>query len=117
MKGKDAWGFDPAAMMDRMKAEKKKDKTFNREMLNDYLNEIDEPILLMDGFDEAFIGISQRINEPILAVYSYDKMVDLLMARDGMDDEEAMEFIDYNCVGAWIGERTPVIVRNILSEY
>ena len=85
----------------------------NREMLNDYLNEIDTEILLMDGFDEAFIGTSQRINEPVLAVYSYDKLVDLLMTRDGMDDEQAMEFVEYNCVGAWIGERTPIIVRSL----
>lgn len=82
----------------------------SREKLNDYLNEIGEPILLMDGFDEACIGLSQRMNEPMLAVYSYEKMVDLLVERDGMDAEEAMEFIDFNCVGAWIGERTPIIV-------
>ena len=87
----------------------------NREMLNDYLNEIDTEILLMDGFDEAFIGTSQRINEPVLAVYSYDKLVDLLMTRDGMDDEQAMELVEYNCVGAWIGERTPIIVRSLNS--
>ena len=67
----------------------------------------------MDGFDEACIGLSQRINEPMLAVYSYEKMVDLLVKRDGMDAEEAMEFIDFNCVGAWIGERTPIIVMPI----
>jgi len=84
-----------------------------REELTGYLEEIDEDILLMDGFDEACIGHSQRINEPVLAVYSYDKMVEVLMTRDGMDDEEAMEFIEYNCVGAWIGERTPIIVRSL----
>jgi hypothetical protein len=67
----------------------------------------------MDGFDEAFIGTSQRINEPMLAVYSYDKMVDLLMDRDGMEVDEAMEYIEYNCVGAWIGEQTPIIVRSL----
>ena len=87
----------------------------SREKLNDYLNEIGEPILLMDGFDEACIGLSQRMNEPMLAVYSYEKMVDLLVERDGMDAEEAMEFIDFNCVGAWIGERTPIIVMPIYS--
>jgi hypothetical protein len=90
--------------------------TINRELLNDYLNELGEPILLMDGFDEACIGISQRINEPMLAVYSYDKMVDLLVVRDGMDVDEAMEFVDFNCVGAWIGERTPIIVRSVNSN-
>lgn len=116
MVGQDALGFDPADMMTQMKAAKK-EMIINREVLNDYLNEVDEQILLMDGFDEAFIGISQRINEPVLAVYSFDKMVNLLMIRDGMEDEEAMEFIEYNCIGAWIGERTPIILRDIFSEY
>jgi len=69
-----------------------------------------ETVLLMDGFEEAFIGYSQRINEPVLAVYSWEKMVDICMTRDGMTDVEAMEYIDYNCLGAWVGEQTPIIV-------
>ena len=88
--------------------------TTTREQLTEYFKGIDEEVLLMDCFDEACIGYSQRINEPVLAVYSYDKMVEVLMTRDGMDDEEAMEFIEFNCVGAWIGERTPTIVRSLL---
>jgi hypothetical protein len=64
----------------------------------------------MDGFDDAIIGYSQRINDPILAVYSWDLMVKVLMERDGMSDEEAMDYIDFNCLGAWVGEQTPIIV-------
>lgn len=81
-----------------------------RERINEILLQQDENALLMDGFDEALLGFSQRINEPLLAVYSYSKMMDLLMERDGMTDEEAMEYIDYNCVGSWVGEQTPIIV-------
>lgn len=32
--------------------------------------------------------------------YSYDKMAECLMQQDGMDFEEAAEFIDYNTVRA-----------------
>ena len=85
----------------------------NREQIDRHLKNIGESALLMDGFDEACIGFSQRINEPILAVYSYLKMVDTLIERDGMDYEEATEYIDYNCLGAWIGEQTPIIVMPI----
>ena len=85
----------------------------NREQINQYLENIGESALLMDGFDEACIGFSQRINEPMLAVYSYLKMVDTLIERDGMDYEEATEYIDYNCLGAWIGKQTPLIVMPI----
>ena len=81
-----------------------------RKRINDFFIERDESILLMDGFDEAFIGHSQRINEPMLAVYSWEKMVDVCVKRDGMTYDEATEYIDYNCIGAWVGERTPIIV-------
>jgi hypothetical protein len=72
------------------------------------LADLEEDILLMDGFDDAIIGYSQRINDPTLAVYSWELMVKILMERDGMTDEEAMDYIDFNCLGAWVGERTPI---------
>lgn len=72
-------------------------------------------LLLMDGFEDAFIGYTTRINEPNTAVYDYGKMVQTLMFRDSMSAEEAEEYIEYNCQGAWVGEQTPHIVRG-LSE-
>ncbi len=87
----------------------------NRQQIEDFFEDTGMKVLLMDGFDEALIGTSQRINEPMLAVYSYDMMLDLLMDRDGMEVDEAMEYIEYNCVGAWIGEQTPIIVRSLNS--
>ena len=77
------------------------------------LKERDISLLLMDGFDEAFIGFSQRINEPELAVYDYELMVATLVNRDGMTPEDAEEYIEFNCIGAWVGEQTPVIVRGL----
>ena len=73
-------------------------------------DENDSP-LLMNGFEQALIGFGQRINEPLLAIYSWSEMVKVLMTRDGMSDEEAIEYISYNCQGAWVGERTPIIVE------
>lgn len=85
-----------------------------REIISEAFMEMDDPdALLMDGFDEAFIGWSQRINEPRLAVYSWELMMKVLMDRDSMTDEEAEEYISYNCTGAWVGERTPIIVMPI----
>ena len=81
-----------------------------RNNINQALEQMGENALLMDGFDEAIIGFSQRINEPVLAVYSFEKMMAVCMKRDGMTDEEAEEYISYNCIGAWVGEKTPIIV-------
>jgi len=85
--------------------------------VRDVLSELDENVLLMDGFDDAVIGVGKRINCPLLAIYDYNKMVDICVSRDGMDHEEAMEYIEYNCIGAWVGKGTPIIMNSIESLY
>jgi len=84
-----------------------------RTEIDEMLTERGLTLLLMDNFDEAFIGFSQRINEPELAVYDYELMVATLVNRDGMSPEEAEEYIEFNCIGAWVGEQTPIIVRGL----
>lgn len=87
--------------------------SLTRKDIHDYLESRGETVLLCDGFDEAFIGLSQRINEPLCAVYSYDKMIDVLMKRDGMEHEDAIDYLDFNVLGAWVGEQTPIIVTSM----
>lgn len=77
------------------------------------LEDMEMSLLLMDNFDEAFMGYTTRINEPEVAVYDYDKMIQVCMSRDGMTYDEAEEYIDYNCQGAWVGEQTPYIMRRL----
>jgi len=77
------------------------------------LVDADMNLLLMDGFEDAFIGYTTRMNQPDCAVYDYDKMVRVLMFRDSMSLDEAEEYIEYNCQGAWVGEQTPYIVRGL----
>ena len=84
-----------------------------RNQIHEALLEIDESALLLDGFDEAFIGLTHRINHPVLAVYSWEKMVDVLVERDEMEYEDAVEYIDFNVLGAWVGEGTPIVVMPI----
>jgi hypothetical protein len=84
---------------------------YTRDDIQTYLEEIGETVLLADGFEHAFLGTTQRMNEPLLAVYSYPLMIETLMLRDGMTYTEAAEYIDFNVAGAWVGEQTPVIVH------
>lgn len=65
--------------------------------------------LLADGFDMALIGISCGI-EP-RAVYDVNKMVRILEERDGMSQEDAWEFIEFNVLGAYVGEKTPLYIK------
>jgi hypothetical protein len=43
-----------------------------------------------------------------VAVYSIPKAIDLLVTRDGMSAEEAEEYLEFNSIGAWVGDETPV---------
>ena len=66
-----------------------------------------------DGFESCIIGLVQRFGwEPIIA-YDYDKCVNLLMQRDGMSYEEAVEFMEFNVTGAWVGEGTPAFISTV----
>ena len=71
--------------------------------------EYNEDALLADGFEEALIGVAERINLSV-AAYDVDKIITILMERDGMTDEEAIEYFEFNIRGAWMGEHTPVYI-------
>ena len=75
------------------------------------VEEINPEALLCDGFDEAIIGMAERINLGPVVAYDVDKMLEIMVKRDGMTYEEAMEYFDYNILGAWMGENTPVYIQ------
>ena len=64
--------------------------------------------LLADGFEDAVIGITEGMN--VVAVYDYESCVHILTEQD-MSYEEAVEYMDFNVTGAYVGEKTPVFVR------
>lgn len=68
-----------------------------------------ENLLLADGFDDAFIGYDLAKSR---AVYDSDKCVQLLVAG-GMSSDDAVEFFDFNVLGAYVGEKTPLFVRTV----
>ena len=69
-----------------------------------------EDALLADGFEDAFIGVAERCSRPTLAVYDAERCIGILMARDGMTEEGAVEFFNFNTLGAWGGEHTPLFL-------
>ena len=67
---------------------------------------VDTVPLLADGFDEALVGVLRRCGQPEILAYSYEKAVEILVDR-GATHEEAVEHLEFNVVGAWVGEGTP----------
>lgn len=60
-----------------------------------------------EEFDAALLGPLRRCGQPTIAAYSYQRAVDVLMQQEGMTHEEAVEWMEYNVIGLWIGEHTP----------
>ncbi len=83
--------------------------------LHERLAEVDPEILLADGFDEAFLGLVRRCGQPTVALYDRDLAV-LILTRKGMSLEEAQEFFEFNVLGAWVGDRTPMFREHLESE-
>lgn len=73
------------------------------------LGEANSKAIVFPDLQDALIGIVQQQYRS-LALYDYDKIVDIFM-KDGMTYEEAVEFCEFNTVGTFAGEYTPIIVH------
>ena len=70
----------------------------------------DTPLLFADGFDKAIVGVSQQFNSLSVA-YDRNKCIEILMTRDNMTQLEAIEYFEYNVVGAYLGDNTPSFIE------
>tara|TARA_R100000234_G_C5001845_1_gene180669 strand:+ start:2883 stop:3203 length:321 start_codon:yes stop_codon:yes gene_type:complete len=89
------------------------------ERLEKFLKPTEEDVMLYDDYEDAFIGLGyQQYNGPI-AIYDASKCIEIL-TNNFMDDpdcndwedanEMAVEYFDYNSVGAWYGDKTPIFI-------
>jgi hypothetical protein len=78
------------------------------EEIRDTLSEGNPDAIVWDGFDEALIGIGERCGLGPVAIYDHEAMVEILMEDMTVDD--AHEYLQYNVIGAYVGEYTPIVV-------
>tara|TARA_R100001143_G_C3256840_1_gene86002 strand:+ start:227 stop:487 length:261 start_codon:yes stop_codon:yes gene_type:complete len=64
-------------------------------------------VLIADGFDKAIMGIVERFGMNPVVLYNKNKCINIMIKRDGMTEEEAIDFYYYNVVGSHMGEYTP----------
>ena len=82
-------------------------------ILKDYIEDLGiEEAVILDGLDNCAIAFDIETNK---IIYDYDKIVDHFQENDGMDYEEAIEWVDYNVVRTcqYISN-PPIISRSIL---
>jgi hypothetical protein len=65
-----------------------------------------------DGFDEAIIGVGRQFDKPDRLIYDYDKCLMILMLDQEFDQQDAIDWMDYNVLGAFIGEETPIFMMH-----
>ncbi len=81
------------------------------EQLNEMYPELE--LLQADGFDDAIIGL-----EPLSGkvIYDIDMMVQVLITQEELTWEDAVEYLDYNVLNAYVGENTPIYIQTLDNE-
>ena len=60
-----------------------------------------------DGFDDAVIGLDTQGGGVPRVVYSIELMIKNLCDKHGWEMDEAIEFLDFNVFGAYLGGGHP----------
>ena len=95
------------------------------EAIYEYLKEKSPEAILYDNCDSALIGTARLYREEQwveVAIYSYDELVqhfkeeflsneEEALSEDDAE-EEAMEWVDYNIAGGYLGIYTPLIIND-----
>lgn len=84
-----------------------------REELDAYSDATGIELVVADGHDNAIVGVVRRFNDTFV-LYDTEKVIKNLMA-DGMTHEEAVEFFEFNIVGAHV-DGCPAFLEAIAEE-
>ena len=80
----------------------------NAATFRDTISEVNPEAMIADGFDDAIVGYDSNG----CVIYSYDKCMKVLQERDGMSNEEAHEYMEFNVVNAYVGDFTTVFMHS-----
>jgi hypothetical protein len=81
----------------------------NADRVRNYCEEHEIEALFADGLDDAVIGLTRDLSSGAYrVVYDTARVVHVLMNDHGMDYDEAVEHLEHNIVGAYMGDNTPV---------
>jgi len=68
-----------------------------------------DELLKIDGFDDAIIGVEESVEQKL--IYDIDKIAEILITRDQMTEDDAYEYISFNITSAYVGKKTPILVK------
>jgi len=70
---------------------------------------IEEHQVVMDGYEDCVLGVVERFNQPPIICYDKTKVL-MKLHEGGLDPEQALEYFEFNQLGAWVGEKTPCFI-------
>jgi hypothetical protein len=68
----------------------------------------EEDILKADGYDYCILGFDYSWDGTIRLIYSVNSILNVLINENDMDEDEAIEYFEFNIRGAYVGEKTPI---------
>jgi hypothetical protein len=75
---------------------------------------VDESALFLEPratYDKGIVGVGQHGPKSVVVVYDVKQLILALVEADGMTEEDACEFINFNTIGGWMGEGTPIFIN------
>ena len=78
-------------------------------MTRDQIADINPDLLLMDGFDDCILGVGTRFGSEEFVIYDLSKVIAQLESQ-GMTYDEAVEYHEFNQLGAYVGDHTPAFM-------
>lgn len=67
-------------------------------------------------FDGCLLGAAERYDGLVVSAYDTRRVVAALGKQLDLSPEEALEFFEFNFLGAWLGEQTPVYITPLWRE-
>ena len=80
------------------------------EQIKEFIN---DETLTMTDYDDCIIGVVEQFGRPPIVCYDKNKVLEKLQ-KDGMNECEAMEYFEYNQIGAYVGEKTPCFLERLI---
>ena len=75
-----------------------------------------EGAVTLEGLDDAIIGIGRQWGSKPCMIYSVKKIIDILVKRDEMNPDDALEYYEFNIMQLYAGEQTPVMMEGVVME-
>jgi hypothetical protein len=71
-----------------------------------------EGAIILDGLDDAIVGMAEEFGNGPRIVYSKSKIFEILKERDGMDEIEAVEFYEFNILGLFASPQNAIFLED-----